>query len=192
MRICVDIDGVLFPWDQVARQALEERCGRAVPVSAYWHSIRDSVPREDWTWLWSDEGQAHVFGQVDRHYPGEVRAVRRLLDLRHDVHFVTHRDPSRTLAHTAAFLAHYFGYGARWAGVHSVRSSVEKHRLAAWDVLIDDKPSTVLTTAALERIKVFAPLRPWNAAELEDADSPWLTVYEDPEVITEWVQGNAR
>lgn len=188
MKICVDIDGVLFPWDQVAREALEDRSGVSLGPSTYWHDIRDSVLTSEWRWLWSAEGQAHVFGQVRRSYESAVDVVRVLLRDRHEVHFVTHRDPRLTAVATARFLSRHFGGEPPWAGLHLVKSRTPKRTLAAWDVLIDDKPETVLDMAARETTMVFAPLRTWNMAELEDADGPFLHVYEDPQDVLVWIR----
>lgn len=191
MRICVDIDGVLFPWDIAARDTLLARFGIALGPSTAWHGIRDSVDSSTWRWLWSAEGQDVVFGQTSRCYESAVRAVDALLRLGHEVHFVTHRDPRRTLHHTAEFLGRHFPGGPAWAGVHSVKSRTPKRSLGRWDVMIDDKPETVLDMAARESAMVFAPLRPWNAAELEGRDGPYLHVYTNPWDVVRWVEVNA-
>lgn len=187
MRICVDIDGVLFPWDRVAREYLEDHYGHELGASICWHALKDAVPTAHWQALWTRHGQDAVFGQVERHYKSDVAAVNDLLARGHEVHFVTHRDPRHTLHHTAAFLARHF-HGHPWAGVHSIKSRTPKRTLGAWDVMIDDKPETVLDMAARETTMVFAPLRSWNRAELEGEASPYLHVYEDPTDILRWVR----
>jgi hypothetical protein len=105
----------------------------------------------------------------------------------HEVHFVTHRDPRRTLHHTAGFLGRHFG-GLPWAGVHSIKSRTPKRTLARWDVLVDDKPDTVFDVVRRETTMVFAPLRPWNADELAGRESAHLHVYHDPGDIVDWVE----
>ena len=188
MRIGVDIDGVLFPWDAVARDVLDSRYGGVSrEPSRSWSALRDEVSKSAWHWLWSDEGQASVFGQVWRAYYNAVDAAARLMLLGHEVHFVTHRDPATTIHHTAAFLREHF-WGLRWAGVHSIRSTTHKGSLGPWDVFVDDKPSTVLDFVAGERTRVFAPRRPWNEAELED--NLYLTVYDNPGVILDYVKAH--
>lgn len=188
MRVCVDIDGVLFPWDTVAREVVEDVHGIVVDPSTSWYGIRDALPGSVWRWLWSEEGQDLVFGQTERHYESAVLAVRALLLLGHEVHFVTHRDPRRTLAHTAAFLGRHFSAGPHWAGVHSVKSSTPKRTLGPWDMLIDDKPETVLDVASRETTMVFAPLRTWNEAELEGRDGRHLRVYTNPWEFVHWAE----
>lgn len=181
MRIGVDIDGVLFPWTDVANQALVERFGIADPGEhTSWSYLRETIPPTCWRWLWSREGQDAVFSQVGRVYPGVVEAVNQLLK-EHEVHFVTHRDPRRTAVYTATFLALHFGRHP-WGGVHVIRNGVQKQTLARWDAFVDDKPETVWAFLEQERARVFAPARPWNE-ELDDSIA--LTRYTDPREIVE-------
>lgn len=191
MVIGVDIDGVLYPWDECARDALVAKFGIERPgPSTSWSFLKYALPRELWTWLWSADGQEASFSQVERTYPGTVEAVNGLLKAGHRVHFVTHRDPRRTAVLTAAFLHVHFG-GHPWAGVHVVQAHVAKRRLQAWDVFVDDKPDTVYDLTAHTDAMVFAPARPWNEelAELE----PWerFVRYTDPAAILEWVEARS-
>lgn len=182
LRIGIDIDGVLFPWDDVAREALASRFGIPKPgPSTYWHYLKDNIPPTCWRWLWTADGQRDVFCQVGRTYPGAVEAVCDLLRAGHQVHFVTHRDPRHTAVHTATFLQLHFGK-YQWAGVHVVQNSVHKASLQKWDAFVDDKPKTVWSLLERERIRVFAPARPWNE-ELDD--SLHLIRYEHPREIVE-------
>lgn len=188
MIVGFDIDGVLFPWDDCARDGLVERFGIERPApSTYWSYLKDVLEPEQWKWLWTHEGQDNVFGRVERVYPGAVDAINDILRLGHQVHFVTHRDPRRTSLHTAAFLTLHFG-GHPWAGVHVVQNSVQKRRLMRWDVFVDDKPETVLDIINHTPARVFAPHRPWNDEELSDIDGcGGFTHYTDPQEIADWV-----
>lgn len=181
MRIGVDIDGVLFPWDDVARDALVARFGIPRPgPSTYWHYLKDNVPPTCWRWLWTREGQHEVFSQVGHTYPGVVAVVNDLLKA-HEVHFVTHRDPRYTALSTATFLSSHF-WRHPWAGVHVIQNSVEKHRLMRWDAFVDDKAETIWKLLAQERPRVFAPARLWND---ELAGATDLVRYTDPREILE-------
>jgi hypothetical protein len=182
MRIGVDIDGVLFPWDDVAARLASERFGLLYPgPSSHWHHLKDTLPPDAWRWLWTQEGSDAVFSRLWEVYPGIVGVVRELFKAGHEVHFVTHRDPRHTAVWTGAYLTYHFGR-YQWAGVHIIRNSVEKHRLLRWDAFVEDKPETVLALLKEERIRVFAPARPWNT-ELED--ELFLTRYDDPRQILE-------
>ena len=185
MRIGVDIDGVLFPFDDVARDVLRYRFGGvSLEPSNSWSALKDEVSGKAWRWLWSPEGKHHVFGRITHAYTNAVKAVNCLMQMGHEVHFVTHRDPATTLVYTAEFLEQWFGM-YRWAGVHSIRGTTAKADLAHWDVFVDDKPSIVLQMLEREQTQVFAPWRPWNAAELENTEG--LVMYHDPAVIVDWV-----
>lgn len=186
MKIGIDIDGVLFPWDDVAREAVSARFGvEGLTPSTHWDYLKDNLPPTAWRWLWSREGQNEVFSQVGRTFPGAVEAVNCLLKAGHEVHFVTHRDARRTAVYTSTFLTIHFGEHP-WAGVHVVDGTVEKHRIQRWDAFVDDKTETVLALLKEERIRVFCPARPWNT-ELED--ELFLTRYEDPREIVEALGG---
>ena len=190
MNIGVDIDGVLYPWDEVARDVLVERFGIERPgPSTCWSYLKDVLPGELWRWLWSAEGQEEAFSRTWVTYPGATDAINGVLKLGHSVHFVTHRDPRRTAVWTARFLARHF-YAHPWAGVHVVQASVAKRRLLPWDVFVDDKPDTVFDFLANTGAMVFSPVRPWNVDELEGVAAGGrtnLVHYTDPEAILEWV-----
>ena len=194
MTIGCDIDGVLFPWEAIARDVLDIEFGTRIPEpSPYWTYLKDVLPRAQWDWLWSRDGQDKIFGRTWARYPDAVEAVNALLRAGHRVHFITHRDPRRTALHTAEFLDLHFG-GHPWAGVHVVQNHVQKRRLADWDVFVDDKPETVFDFLAYTGAKVFAPVRPWNVDELGDVGVEGITNlvhYTDPAAIVEWVQERA-
>lgn len=185
MLIGVDIDGVLYPWEEVVRDVVRERFDIELPTMAYWDAYKDALGSERWAWLWTREGSDAMFGQVGRIYPGVADAITALLKSgRHDVHFVTHRDPRRTAVHTATFLALHFGRHP-WGGVHVLRNGMPKRRLARWDVFVDDKPETCWDFLANSNAKVFTPVRPWNT-ELDE--EPDVTRYVHPEAIVRWVE----
>ena len=191
MRIGIDIDGVLFPFDKVARHVLAHQFpGRKVPQhpSKSWSALKGEVAPELWRWLWSPEGQHRVFRMIDYRYGDAIEVVREVIsETDHEVHFVTHRDPAITGTYTSRFLAEHF-HGLRWAGLHMLgqRATTPKETLADWDVFIDDKPETVLRFLELERTQVFAPRRTWNQAELDGVHG--LVYYDDAHEIVEWVE----
>lgn len=185
MRIGFDIDGVLFPWDETARDALVARFGIVRPgPSTEWSYLKKAITPEQWRWLWSPEGQDWSFGRFDV-YPGASEAVLAILKAGHEVHFVTHRDPRRASAHTAAYLARHFK-AHPWAGVHVLQTGTPKHALMEWDVFVDDKPSTVFEMLTHTGAQVFSPVRAWNDT-LEELESPRLVRYIDPACVAEWV-----
>lgn len=190
MRVGIDIDGVLYPWDEAARDALQWkfRIERPGP-SLYWTWLKDNITRDQWDWLWTEEGQNEAFSQTYRAYPGAAAMVNAILKAGHEVHFVTHRDPRRTAIQTALFLSFHF-HAHPWAGVHVVQNRTKKHSLQGWDVFIDDKPETVREMLAWTNAQVFTPARPWNV-ELGGAAHPRLIRYDDPSAVADWIEAAA-
>jgi hypothetical protein len=187
MNIGVNIDGVLFPWEDAVCLAIEERFGVELGPMTYWDAYKDTLGQERWDWIWSREGTDAVMGRTELVYPGVVEAINALTRHGdHEVHFVTHRDPRRTAVYTATFLHRHFGRHP-WTGTHVVQSSVAKRTLRRWDVFIDDKPDTVHDFLANTNAKVFAPVRPWNVDELGDVLYENLCHYTDPATIVKWV-----
>lgn len=190
MRIGIDIDGVLYEWDEPVRDALVARFRIQRPdTSTTWNYLKDVLTPEQWAWLWTQEGQALMFGDLDSVYPGAVAMVNALTrDPKLKVHFVTHRDPRRAGAQTTSFLLRHFA-AHPWAGVHVLQNGTPKHTLAKWDAFIDDKPETVLAMLNAGVPQVFAPRRPWNEYELLPLmHTPWAArflLYEDPAEVVE-------
>jgi hypothetical protein len=191
MNIGVDIDGVLFPWAEVANEACVEKFGIDDPGEHLrWGHIKPFLTPEQWRWLWSKQGQDRVFGQIDHTYPGAVEAVLELMRAKHRVHFVTHRDPRRTAVHTARFLDLHFGR-YQWEGLHIVRSGVatNDHRVGkadimTWDAFIEDKTETVDDLIERTDALVFAPARPWNSdLDQRHKKTGRLVIYNDPMTI---------
>lgn len=187
MIVGLDIDGVIFPWSDVANEAVATRFDLPDPgPHVEWLHLKKTLTNEQWTWLWSREGQDTVFRQSSRVYPGVVPAFKAILrSPGNDVHFVTHRDPRRASLHTATFLGMHFGRHP-WAGLHVVQNATAKHSLMDWDVFVDDKPSTVLGMLMWTEAMVFAPARPWNT-ELAEIDNPRFYRYEDPAIVAEFI-----
>ena len=190
MNVGVDIDGVLFPWEDAVKEAALERWGVTLGELTAWDTYEHELGPERWGWLWTPEGTDAVMGRTELVYPGAAEAIRGVLELGNRVHFVTHRDPCLAGAHTAAFLARHFG-GLRWEGLHVTRSSVAKRTLARWDVFVDDKPDTVFDFLANTNATVFSPLRTWNADEYAGLYEAHLYAYRDPAVILEWFEARA-
>lgn len=185
MRLTIgfDIDGVLFPWTDVANEALVKKFGIEDPgPHVSWEHLKTRTTQECWQWLWSPSGQDAVFSQVDRIYPAMSRVVNRALVQGHRIHFVTHRDPRQTAVHTTRFLQRHFG-AHPWAGVHVVQNSVRKATMLPWDVFVDDKYETCRDLLHRTNAQVFSPVRPWNHG-LDGYGGPRLLRYTDPNSVS--------
>jgi hypothetical protein len=186
MKVGIDIDGVLYPWTDCANEALVAKFGIVNPGPHHgWDWLKQNITKEQWSWLWTDEGTNECFRHGTRAYPDVVEAFNAILADGHEVHFVTHRDPRRTGIQTALFLSYHFG-GHPWAGLHVITDKTAKHTLGTWDVFVDDKPETVEEMLLWTGAKVFAPARPWNA-ELDHVHTPRFVRYGSPWEVAEWV-----
>lgn len=185
MNVGIDIDGVLFPWADVANKAVMLKFGVPDPgPHVEWQHLKTKLTNEQWQWLWSAQGQDVVFSQHWQIYSGAVEAFTALLrEPRYRCHFVTHRDPRRAAVNTGGYLARHFG-AHPWAGLHVIQNACEKHTLMDWDVFIDDKPETVRAMLANTDALVMAPARPWNTG-LGTLRHPRFLRYNHPSAVPE-------
>lgn len=155
-HVAIDIDGCLFPWDEAAAEALEEKFGYTglVRVSETWDHLREMVDPEHWKWLFTPEGGEATLDKPTLFYPGVPEGLHRIAEVAH-VSFITHR-PSGAAACTARWIAshgcafrslHVIGDAG---GDHSPKSSVQPQA----DIYIEDRAHNVLeilegTVAAL-------------------------------------------
>ena len=186
MRIGIDIDGVLYPWTDVANRAVMDKFGVEDPgPHLHWDYLAEVIGEERFGWLWTRQGQETCFSDFSI-YPGARRAFTAIMkDPANKVHFVTHRDPRYTARFTAGYLSFHFD-AHPWAGLHVLQNGTPKHGLAYWDVFVDDKPETVYSMLTYTNAMVFAPARPWNT-ELHEYGSRRLIRYEDPAEVADWV-----
>lgn len=63
MIIALDLDGVLYDWEGQARIMLEPKYGM-LPVSTYWHYLKDRTTREDWNHIWKHKQMLLGGGQL--------------------------------------------------------------------------------------------------------------------------------
>lgn len=159
LRIGVDLDGVLYRWDDTARHMLRERFGLELSESQAWDYIKDNVPEDAWRWLWTKGVHEGLF----RHgslYKGAADAMRRLCK-EHDVVVITKR-PRSAVRDTLAWLAYQ-----RWEPreVHIVEGS--KTEVRRCDVYVDDSWDNCNELATKFRDSaVLLWNRPWNTKRM--------------------------
>lgn len=162
MKIAIDCDGVLYEWEKTARYMLREirGCGGLFHASDNWDTIMNSVPEEDWRWLWTEGVRLGLF----RHghlVQGSIIGVRALRDAGHELYLVTHR-PKSAVRDTTAWLELHFGSEDPypWSGLH-ILSNQESKTMVDADLLIDDKPENISEWQASGREGILFS-RPWN------------------------------
>ena len=173
-RVGIDIDGTVYPWTKAINQALKNTFGvEGLVEHKTWNYLEEHITPDQWRWCWSDEAVIPAFGRMDLIYEYAAKVVNEICR-KHEVHFVTHRNPKLLAGVTGKWLSHYFdGY----KGVHVLNNGVDKTEVMKWDWFIDDKSETV--RAFREKgIPILVPARPWNVDVGYDRFDSWLEVRE--------------
>lgn len=147
MRIGVDIDGVMYKWEEVARFMLFDvlpdspykRSGPLGLGNLHYNYIKECLKPEHWHWLWTEGVERGLF----RHghmYPGTVEALNELAAMG-DITIITTR-PKNAIHDTLAWLAfHKFPITNMHMVPHGMpKSSILPH----CDVYIDDHTENVI------------------------------------------------
>ena len=181
MKIGIDIDGTIYPWTRAANEAVMQEFGIADPgPHTQWDHLKLLLPDDQFRWIWSYEAANAVFGRLDLIEPHAARVINDLAR-RHEVHFVTHRNPHKTAVATAAWVSlHFEGY----RGLHVLDNSVKKYTVLDFDVFVDDKPETVDEFVALTNTWTLMPQRDWNV-HYQDADA----VFTDWQYVPDMLKG---
>lgn len=146
MRIGLDIDGVMYKWDNSARYMMREVLPnspyRDLPAfkeeAPYWNWLPDNVAPEHWEWLWSEGVRLGLF-RYGNLYRGTVQAVRKLATLG-EVVLITHR-PKQAVRDTLAWLGML---DLPISGLHLLTNMEPKSGVKPLcDVYLDDKPENV-------------------------------------------------
>lgn len=171
MRIGVDLDGVVYPFEiQFGRYLVdyvgfdEARC--AVPVHSYGFYEEWGLTKDEFLDHCHEAVDLGVLFGVGDPYPGTRAALQRLVDAGHTLHVVTARGgmgtPGRAEGNTQFWLEHHLPL------FESVTFSNDKTIVRA-DAFIEDRTNNY---DALHFNGVRATLinRPWNVQEQE---WPW-------------------
>lgn len=157
LRIGLDIDGVLYPFERVARRILKAVKDVDVPESDGWDAIQRHVTADDWDWLWT-EGLDYGLFRHGVPYAGAQNGIGELKRLGH-VALITAR-PYRAISDTYAWLLRYGFTTSELRVVQGPKSEVLPHA----DVYIDDAPHVVSDLALNTGADVICFGRPWNAS----------------------------
>lgn len=162
LKLCIDIDGCVYPWTQAVNIAVERQFGiRDIGDHLHWDHLKDFLTEDQWHWVWSKHAAEKVFGQ-SLWYPHSREVINRLIKRGVEVHFVTHRNPRNTAEVTARYICESF---PRYHGIHVIDNSIEKSSIVNGlnaDAVIEDKPSVIDDLLWKTGAKVLVPVRPWN------------------------------
>lgn len=186
LKIGVDIDGVLYPFDLAARSLLHLRGVdvRVADDAEYWNHTAALVGKDAWEWIWGP-GRRQVFESAPP-YPGSIKAMRQLEQLVRIV-YVTHRPLD--VAHVTL----------RWLAYHKlnphavIHASGEKKSQYATDCIafIEDRADNAREIADATDAQVWVPCRTWNSdvgTVPEDVARQNLRTFTDWKEVTEWVR----
>ncbi len=179
LTINVDVDGVLYDFNEAMRSYGESELGRKLPASTQWEMWKDwDVTRQVWHKLFT---MAIMDGEVFRNgaaIAGAQDGVKRLIDRGHRVRLVTSKNlPQAEVTRAAQIQC------IRWLEEFGILQFVElvftndKQGYSA-DVVIDDKPSLRWVQKGATNI-LFE--QPWNADAMREG-----MYLPDPLVVRAW------
>ena len=154
MRLGIDMDGILYKWEESARFLIECKFGRKLPVSAYWDAIKDKIPNNEWQWLWTG-GIKHGLFRHGHCYRGSIEALHALAK-DHEIIIITKR-PKAAREDTLAWLAFH---KIPTDEVHIIGPGGLKSRIAC-GLYVDDSME-VATELELAGLRCLLWKRPWN------------------------------
>ena len=166
MIVALDLDGVIYDWEQQARVMLEPIYG-PIPVSTYWHFIKDRVRKEDWNRIWKNKQMLLGGGRLVEtnvlHYIRHIQLKTSKLPI-----VVTSRRPeaesiTREWLNTMTI---------PFASLHVIGEQPKTS--VPFDILLDDKPEHVEETIKAGR-RAFLRDQPWN----QRADLPRVADMSD-------------
>lgn len=157
-RIGLDLDGVIYRWEEQARKLIAREFGLTMPVSTEWDSIPKTLGRDPWKWLWKT-GVHEVFSG-GRPYPGAIEGAKRLSELGH-VTILT-KGPKGCGTDKIEWLDRK---GVPYDEFVLVDSSSNKSAaLPSEDVYIDDSSKNIVDLLSTHADLVLVD-RPWNRGD---------------------------
>lgn len=177
-RFGLDLDGVVYKWDDTARYMLNLYCGEEVAESRSWDHIKDTVSPTSWTWLWSEGVKLGLF-RYGHIYKGAIEGVQQLGELT-DLVVITSR-PKSAVQDTLDWL----GYNRfPVAEVHILGFDQKKSDvLPHCDFYLDDGAHNIDDLYDNTKGELLLWDRPWNQDHYRDPSirrvSSWLEVIEE-------------
>ncbi len=154
LRFGMDIDGVIYNWDDTARFLLNYQFGYKLPPATHWNEYEDAVTTEHWKWLWSVGVERGLF-RYGHIYKGSAEVIRELAELV-DIVFITSR-VREGVKDTVAWLAFYqFSFKE----LHFVGSAPKSS--VPCDIYLDDAQHNLKELLLNTNAHVIGFKRAWN------------------------------
>jgi uncharacterized HAD superfamily protein len=157
VRVALDIDGCVYPFEKAARELLAIHRGVTLGQSEGWDWIEDNCSPDDWMWLWNEGVGAGLFTRVAP-YAGAYPAVKQL-DRLGTLSYITNR-PRALRDDTWDWLARY-DFPLRdlhVIGVGRPKWAIEPQA----DIYIDDSPHVIADLILNTDAEVVCFAQPWN------------------------------
>ena len=155
LRVGLDVDGVLFPWEETARQCIFNEYGISLPQSTHWDDIKNAVSVSVWKWLWDETGGLKRAFSNGLPFPDCWGAVVKM-SMMADIVIIT-STPRGALWDRLAWLE-------RWDfPVHEIHVTMQKKStVPRCDVYIDDASHNIEDLRQIKDSTVILWDRPWN------------------------------
>lgn len=171
MHLGIDLDGVVYDFDKIARdtfltRSLPEPLTESQRYKLHrpalgWDGLGETVGKKNWGWLWENAPDLKIFDRLAP-IPGAVEAMRELIE-GHYVWVLTSR-PKGVEDQTYRWLA---AYNLKPRGVIHTSSKYALVQGFHLDVVVDDSPEQLRqylmrTRGQLKGLRIYGVKAPWN------------------------------
>lgn len=160
LRLGLDLDGVVYRWQDTAIYLLNTLRGTSVSYDAWdhWDYLKETISKDDWKWLWSDAVIDHGLFRFGSLYKGSREFLRDIKD-QYEIVVITSRQEN-AVRDTMDWLAYQ---QLPTTEIHILGQQSKSSVEPKCDVYIDDAihncEDLLVNTGGL----VVMPDRPWNA-----------------------------
>jgi len=164
-RLGLDLDGVVYRWQDTAIYLLNTRRGTHVSYEAWdhWDYLKETISKEDWKWLWTTAVTEHGLFRYGSLYRGMRDFLDEIKDKYHIVIITSRRE--NAVRDTVDWLAYQQLPSTE---IHILGSGNKSDVKAECDVYIDDAIHNCQDLIENTKGLVIMPDRPWNHGYTSD------------------------
>lgn len=154
-RLGLDVDGVLYPWEETARAAILDEFGIALDYSTHWDDIKNSITDPVWQWIWNKNGGLGRIFSIGEPFRGTFSATYKLSQIA-DIVIIT-STPKDAIWERLSWLDRN---GFDFSEIHITMQ--KKSLVPRCDVYIDDAPHNIEDLRQFKESTIIVWDRPWN------------------------------
>ena len=160
MVLCIDVDDVICNLQEVVVKLFNQRYGSQYTLNDFTeYDIMNVLPTQDAIVMRDMYGESGLYNKV-KPLPGAQETIEKLINLGHQVYFVTAAVP-KTYGEKVAFIKRFFPY------IDDAHIVSMKHKwMFKADIMIEDNLHTLLAKPSYHRICFNMP---WN-----QSDKDWV------------------